>query len=212
MTIDTSKLGWPVAAVFAAVFAATALSGFQANTAPKFAVVDIEKVFNESKLRETNQKTLNDARQARVTAINFIAQNAAMNNLDAKKYADLAVKTAPTPAETAELARLKTGGEDATRKMRELQTKPTLSDDEKKAVADFGVQTQGKQALLAGIEADYQSSFQELQGDLRDKTLDRVTDIVRGMAAKQGYTVVFNASAVSYAANDLTTEAMKAVK
>ena len=39
MTINTDKLGWLVAAALAGAMSVGALSGFQGNTAPKFASV-----------------------------------------------------------------------------------------------------------------------------------------------------------------------------
>jgi Skp family chaperone for outer membrane proteins len=212
MTIDSSRLGWLVAAALGGVLATVALSGFQANTAPKFATVDVEKVFDESKLRQTNSQTLEDAQRLRANVFSFIAQNPAMNTADAKKYSELAVKASPTAADTTELARLKAAGEDATRQNSALSTKPSLSDAEKKQVEEFGAQTRAKQAFLARLESDYQAQLQDMQRDLHDKTLDRVTEVVKGIAAKQGYTVVFNTSSAPYAANDLTADAMKALK
>lgn len=212
MTIDLTKLGWPVAAALLGAMAFGSLSGFQANTAPKFAVVNIKKVFDQSKFRESNSKILEDARQARANAFNFIIANQAMNNGDATKYAGLAVKATPTPAETAEIARLRASGEEATKKNTELTTKPSPTEADKAQIAEFGVQIRGKQALMGRLEADYQQQLQDMQRDLREKTLDRVNETVRGLAAKGGYTVVFTTNSAVYAANDLTADAMKALK
>lgn len=212
MTINTDKLGWLVAATLFGAISFGALSGFQANAAPKFATVDIEKVFDGSKLRETNNATLGAANKARSAAFEFIATNTAMSNADARKYADLAIVDKPTPAQTAELARLKGVGEEATRKNRELSLKTALTDSEKVAVAEYGANMQSKRAMLGALENDFKTQLIDLQTDLRDKTLERVTNVVKEIGAKQGYTVVFNTASAPYAANDLTDAALKTLK
>lgn len=211
MNLNSNKLGWLVAAALAGAMSFGALSGFQ-GTAPKFATVNLEKVFGGSKLRDENNVKLNAANKARLDALQFLVQNTAMSNVDARKYADLAILDKPTPAQTTELARLKGVGEAATAKNRELSTKATLTDAEKLLVAEYGSNIQGKRPLLGALEADYQTQMRDMESDLREKTLDRVTEVVRGIAAKGAYTVVFNTSAAPYAANDLTEEALKQLK
>ncbi|RYG19164.1 OmpH family outer membrane protein [bacterium] len=211
MTLNTQKLGWIVAAALAGVMSLSALSGFQ-NTTPKFATVDIEKVFAESKLRETNSVALQTAGKSRENVLTFLFQNRAMENADAQKYAELAVKEKPTPTETQEIARLKAAAEEATRKHRDLMTKKEPTDAEKTQMTTYASNVQAKQAFLGRLEGEYQNQIRDMQGDLRQKTLDRVTEVVRGLAAKQGFTVVFNTSAAPYASNDLTPDALKALK
>lgn len=212
MTLNTDKLGWIVAAALAGAMTFGALSGFQGNAAPKFANVDLAKVFDQSKLRETNNATLQAAGRSRDAVLDFLVQNRAMSNADAKKYADLALKPNPTDAEKSEIARLKGVGEAATAKQRELSVKATPTEDEKKALAEYGANVQAKQAFLVSLQTDYRNQLQEMQDSLREKTLDRVTTVVRSLAAKQGFTVVFNSTSAPYAATDLTDDALKALK
>ncbi len=211
MNLNSNKLGWLVAAALAGAMAVGALSGFQ-GTAPKFATVDVEKVFAGSKLRDTNNTTLNNANKVRLGALEFISQNLAMSNADARKYYDLSIVEKPTAAQTADLAKLKADAEAATNKSRELSTKTTLTDAEKALVNTYGENTRAKRPLLGAMEAEYQEQMRNIQADLRDKTLERVNEVVRDIAAKGAYTVVFNTASAPYAANDLTQEALNKLK
>jgi Skp family chaperone for outer membrane proteins len=213
MTIRTDKLGWLVAAALAGAMSVGALSGFQGNTAPKFATVDIGKVFDESSLAATNTDALEAARKLRAGVLEFINGNRAMEPKDAERYAALATKgAAVTPAEKAEADKLKAGGEDATRKQRELSTKNPLTDADKAALADFGGKVQANNALLGRLQGVYENDLQTMSTDLREKTLNRVRDVVKNLAAKGGYTVVFSTASAPYASNDLTDEALKTLK
>ncbi len=212
MTIKTDKLGWLVAAALAGAMATGALSGFQANTAPKFANVDMIKVYNDSPLATTNDDALEASRKLRAGILDFINRNRSMDPNDAKKFADLSLKPSPTPADTAEIARLRAAGEAATQARSAAMTKNPPDDAARAAIADFSTKATTNQAVLQNLEAQYTSELQAMTGSLREKTLARVREVVKGLAAKQGYTVVFDTNAAPYAANDLTDEATKAMK
>lgn len=212
MTIKIDKLGWPVAALLGGMMAMGALSGFQAGTAPKFATVDMNKVFNDSPLVAANNDALNNARKARFATIEFIDRNSAMDPNDAKKFADLSAKANPTPADKTELDRLHAAGEAATVARSGLMTKPTPTDADKVALADYSNKANSNRALLNTLDAQYTQEMQTMLNDMRDKSLARVREVVRTIAAKQGYTVVFDTQTAPYASNDLTEEASKALK
>ena len=212
MTIDKDKLGWIVAAALGGVMATGALSGFQATPAPKFATVDMIRVYNDSPLANTNSDKLEDARKARFSVLDFINRNRAMDPNDSKKLADLSLKPSPSAAETAEIARLRAAGEAATGARTAAMTKTTPDDATRTALADFGTKDRANLGVIQTLQAQYEDELQKMTGDLREKTLARVREVVRGLAAKQGYTVVFDVTAAPYAANDLTEEAGKALK
>ena len=212
MTIHTEKLGWPVAAALAGAMAMAALSGFQASPALKFATVDIGRVFDGSTLAAQNTETLQNAQKARAAALEFINRNRAMDPNDARKFAELSIKPTPTAVDTAEIARLRAAGEAATAARGALMTKNPPTDADKTALSDYGTKASTNQSLLQTLQGQYENDLQTMSGDLREKTLDRVRDVVKSLAAKGGYTVVFSTSAAPYAANDLTDDALKALK
>ena len=212
MTIKIDKLGWPVAALLTGAIAASALSGFQANTAPKFATVDMSKVYNDSPLSNTNNDALDTAKKNRLAVLDFINRNPAMDPADARKLADLSSKATPMPADKTEIDRLHAAGESAMQKRSELSTKSTTTDADKTALATYASNATANRGVLQTLSAQYDNELQNMAGDLRDKTLSRVREVVRSIAAKQGYTIVFDAGTAPYAANDLTDEATKALK
>lgn len=211
MTIHKDKLGWLVAAALAGAMATSALSGFQANTAPKFATVDTGKVFDGSPLAATNTDALRKANQTRAAILEFISQNPSMDPNDAKKFADLSTKATPVPADTTEIARLRTVAEAATQANRAASTKASPDDTTRTTLAGFSSNAAANRNLVQALAGQYDQDIQALRGELRDKTLTRVRDAVRNIAAKQGYTIVFDSNVAPYCANDLTEEASKAV-
>ncbi|RYG27242.1 OmpH family outer membrane protein [bacterium] len=212
MTINTDKLGWLVAAALAGAMSVGALSGFQGNTAPKFASVDIAKVFDESTLAATNTDAIEAARKQRAGILEFVNQNRAMEAKDAQRFADLSLKATPSAAEKTEIDKLKAAGTEATRKQRELQTKNPLTDADKALLQDYAAKVQANNALLGQLQGKYEGDLQNMLRDSREKTLGRVRDVIKSIAAKGGYTVVFSSEAAPYAATDLTGEALKALK
>ena len=212
MTIDTSKLGWPVAALFAGVLAIGALSGFQGGTTLKFATVDTGKVFDGSPLATSNTELLRAANASRMTILQFIDRNPVMDPNDAKKFADLSTKENPTPADKAEMDRLRAAGEAATANRNLLATKNPPSETERNQLADYGSKVTANRNLVQTLAAQYDGDIQTMRVDLRTKTLSRVREVVRTVGAKGGYTVVFDAETAPYAANDITDEVSKALK
>ena len=212
MTIKIDKLGWPVAAALAGAMATSALSGFQANTAPKFATVDMTKVAENSNLIAANKEVFDTARRTRADVLDFIVANRAMDTNDAKKFAEISTKATPTPADRAETDRLRAAGLAATTNQRALSTKTPLTDPEKAQLDNYGKQAQANGALLSTLQAQFQSDLQKTDDDLTTKAQERIRDVVRTVGVKQGYTVVFSVNAAPYAANDLTDEATKALK
>jgi outer membrane protein len=213
MTINTDKLGWLVAAALAGAMSVGALSGFQGNTAPKFASVDIAKVFDESTLAATNTTAIEDARKLRAGILEFVNANRAMETKDAQRLADLSAKgDTATATEKTEIDKLKAAAAESTRKQRELQTKNPLTDADKAALTDYATKVQANNALLGTLQGKYEADLQNMLRDSREKTLVRVRDVIKSLAAKGGYTVVFSAESAPYAANDLTDDALKALK
>ena len=87
---------------------------------------------------------------------------------------------------------------------------PTATDTA--TLAEYGNKANSNRALLQTLDTQYTNEVQTMMGDLQEKTLNRVREVVRNLAAKQGYTIVFNVTAAPYAANDLTEEAAKVLK
>lgn len=206
------KMGWVVTAAIAGAMSVAAISGFQ-NTPPKFANIDIEKVFNESDLSASNSKLLDDARKLRAGTLQYLFENRVMNPADAQKYATLAIKSAtPTGADKTEIDRIKAAAEDSTRKQRDLATKNPPTDADRQALQDYSAKAQQNQLFLQTLRGQYENDISDMANDLRDKTLVRVRSVIADLAGKQGYTVVFSTSAAPYAANDLTDAAPKILK
>jgi Skp family chaperone for outer membrane proteins len=206
MNID--KLGWLVAAgLVGAMFG----MGFQ-TAAPKFAVVDLQKVFSDSDFTANGNVELQAFAAPRRELLQFLQQNLSMAPDDAKRLAELSRKATRTSAEDAEIAKIKTDAAIATQKRNDLLTKPSPTPDEQKQLTDYSARLNQNQDFGAQLE---QQMGQELDNEkqvLRDKAMDQVRKSVGDVAKKDGYSVVFTSDTAPYAANDITPDALKAVK
>src|SRR5579862_8759583 len=82
------KLGWVTAAGLAG---AMFVAGFQGNQ-PKFANVDLEKVFQESDAYKQGNIQLQSYAQPRIEVLQFVKNNSAMKPSDAQDYVAIAVQ------------------------------------------------------------------------------------------------------------------------
>jgi Skp family chaperone for outer membrane proteins len=184
--------------------------GFQA-TAPKFATVDMPKVFDEADLTKTGQSELNDFVKSRLAVIQFLKQNPPMLPTDAEKYAELYVKATKTPADQTELSRITADAQTATQKQHDLAMKSGYTADEQKLMTDYSSRVQLNQSLEANLEQRYDKDTHDTQLRLHDQAMEMVKHAVTDIASKKGYTVVFSTEAAPFASNDITDEAVKAV-
>jgi Skp family chaperone for outer membrane proteins len=202
------KLGWVVAAGLAGAMFGMGLQ----PASPKFASVDIAKVFDQSDQTRTSRAELQDFQTSRLEILTFLQQNQAMKPDDAKKYAQLSVKAPKTPADDTELTRIKADAENASTRQRGLSFKQNPTAEDTKELSDFGARAAQNHELIGNLDQQFRAETEQKQKSLMDVSMQKVRDAIRDVASKQGYTIVFSSETAPYASNDLTADALKAVK
>lgn len=201
------KLGWIVAAGLAG---AMVTAGFQTAN-EKVAMVDMVKAFNDCDLSKKLSEDLRTTNNNYMAVMEFINQNPAMKIEDAEKYSTLAAKLNPTGPEKAEIERISTDAKAVTAKRSELMTKQPLSEAESKQLADFATRASAMNQFRQQLAQRLDANLSELQGTMRQQTVEKIRLAVKNVAGKQGYTVVFSQDATPYAANDLTADVVKSM-
>lgn len=201
------KLGWIVAASLAGAMVGM---GFQTKT-DKTGTVDIERVFNESTYAKKQTEGLRNMGQARLSVIEFLRTYRTLKAEDAQKFRDLTLKEQKTPADNAELERIKNQAQTDEQTYRQLSTKEKPTQAEVDKITDFNKRKDATGDLMNKWNDDFTNEIQGKQGALRDETLQRVKDAVNSVAKSQGYTIVFAETVAPYSANDLTDAALKAM-
>jgi Skp family chaperone for outer membrane proteins len=201
------NLGWVIAA--ALVFALIGM-GFQTQTS-KIGTVDLERVFNESEYAQQQTKSLQQMGTARQAVFDFIGQNRVVKAEDAVKFRELSMKATTTPAEKAELDRIRKEAATATQRFNELQVKANPTQEEIRQLAEFNQRRDQSAMLQQRWGSEFGDEIRVEQEKLRQETLRRVKEAVRQVASQQGYTLILVDSVAPYSANDITGEALKAM-
>lgn len=201
------QLGWVVAGTLTGIMLG---SGFQAKT-DKVGVVDLGEVFSTSDYAKTQTDTLRTMGQIRQDLIQFVNTYPVFSQEQAQRFRELSVKPQPTPAEKAELEKIKQDVIAQDKKFKALQTKPSPTPEEVAQLREFNDRAQAMVKTLDRWSREFSDEFQSMQDKLRADTLERVKAAVKEVGQKQGYSIVYSQDAAPYAANTITQEALKAM-
>lgn len=201
------QIGWVVAGILAGVMLG---SGFQAKS-DKFGVVDLGEVFSQSNYAKTQTETLKTMGQTRQDLIQFANTYPVFSQEEAGRFKELSLKPQPTPAEKAELEKIKNGVIALDKKLKDKQqvAKPTPEDISFMREMSDRQQAMGK--TLDRWSREFSEEFQNIQEKLRSDTLDRVKAAVKEVGQKQGFSIVFSQDAAPYAANSITADSLNAM-
>jgi len=202
-----SQLGWVVAAAIVGVGIG---GGFQAKT-NKIGFIDMQGIYADSKLKEKNDVKLRTANQNRQMALDFLRLNPEFAADQLVRYRDLSTKETLTPAETAELAKLKSAAQDATNHFADLRQKPNPSPQDLKALNDLGALNDSNKEALAEWSRDFSQQLEAMQTALNLSALEAIKQAIAQNAKPQGYSVVFRENVAVYGSSNLATETKKIV-
>jgi|ERR1044072_4975991 Skp family chaperone for outer membrane proteins len=198
-------MGWIVAGAIVAVAATT---GFSAQ-GTKVGVVDATKVFNESEFAKTQVDTLKQLAQARQDMLQFLDNYRTFTTEDANKFHDLSMKAPVTPADKAEIDKIKNAVITADGRLKTLQTKSNLTPAETNELNELSRRVQTTNDLGTRWSREAQDEFGGKKNELQKNGLDKVKEAIKQAASAEGYTIVFIADVAPYGANDLTASALK---
>jgi len=205
--MKTDRLGWMVAA---ALGGAILGMGFRAP-GDKTGTVDVIKVFKDSDYAKSQNEGLQAQVAARRDVVQFVQANRNMKADDADKLRILSTKEKPTPADKADIERIKLDAQADEKKARDLQTKEKPTPAELTAIEDYTKRKDATGQRLEKWQQDFNTELTAQQQRMNDEALVRVRQVIQQVARDQGYSIVFAQEIAPYCANDLTADAFKAM-
>lgn len=202
-----TKIGIALAAAVVGIYAA---SGFQ-DAAPKFAVVDITKVVEQSNFGKGNQASFNQMKTAREGVLEFIDTYRILTVEQANKIKDLSVKPNMTAGEKAELEAAKAEVIAASKKNQELSTKPNLTPEDRALIEEYSKRANNMELTANRWLREFTGELQQWADKQKLSSLERARAAVAEVGKAQGMTLVFEVGVAPYGANDLTDAALKAM-
>lgn len=198
-------------AVFAVVvLALVAALGFQSSQS-KFGVINIDKVVFESQLGKRNAGKLDNAVKARQALLDFVETNRVATVEQLQKLRTLALKESPTPAEKTELENVKNEVAKSTREFDLLNQKASPSETERMSLQEYNTRRQNTTAMMQEWSGGFQEELYTLREKMVDDSIKAAEVVIKEVAKKEGYDVVFSSKSALYAANDLTEAVIKAL-
>ncbi len=199
------KLGWILAAGMAGVMFA---GGFQ-TTSTKVGVADVQYLFQNSEFTQMKQGALKAMGDTRSDVIQFIRTYRTITPDQAAKFRTLSLKADPTPADKAELDKVKSDVIATNQAFQALQTKASPTSDEVSKLQAFNAQAQQTDAMSQRWGKEFNDEMTAAQEKMRNDVLDRAQAAVQEVGKKQGYTVIFTESVAPFSSNDITADALK---
>jgi Skp family chaperone for outer membrane proteins len=171
----------------------------------------VEKVFNNSDLFKQNSDELQRYQYDRQQVLAFINDNLPMSPQDAGKLADLMLKKNASGEEKNQTDKIKSDAATQVAEFRRLAQLKTQTPDEQAKFGALSDNARANKGYLGKLDAQYTTEVNAEKVRLQTEALDKVRKTIRGIAGKQGYTMVFSTDAAPYAANDITEESLKEV-
>lgn len=203
-----SNLGWIVAACLAGIMIA---GGFQGAT-PKFATADMDQIVQKSDYWKVSEASFKDYSDKRSALLQYIDRNGVMEEDQLKQLVDLTAKDDPTPAEKAQLEKVKSDVTAEEQKREALAVKSTpLTTDETNLMRHYQQRAEANTTSLQVLEHRFNDEISAKHQSIMNEAIDRAKKAIQTVGKAQGYTVVFTAAAAPYAANDVTADATTAM-
>ncbi|MCW5937286.1 MAG: OmpH family outer membrane protein [Fimbriimonadaceae bacterium] len=200
--------GWVTAAVLAGIFLG---SGFQSSQ-EKTAVIDLEKVVFESEEGKLNAQRLDQAVASRQGVLDFMRTHRVATAEQARSFKDLSLKTDIAANEKTQLDRIKGDIQSASRDFDALNQKQDPTEEDRNRLRAYNSQFQSTTALLDEWSNQFQQELQTMRDQMITDSGKRANDILKKIAASEGYTVVLASPRTAlYGANDLTEKVTKAL-
>lgn len=180
--------------------------GFQ-DGKEKYGVVDPRKVVFDSKLFQEMSDRVETERLARLTILQFMDTHRVLTEDQATRIRDLEFKEDKTDDDETELEAIQQAVIAAAKDFDRLSTIPNMTDDERLLYQDYTQRRNTTTGLGQQWGQEFERSFATIVDQADREANDRAQAAVAAVAKREGYTIVFSSSAVTYAANDITEAA-----
>ena len=207
MKLDRQNAGWLVAA---GLLGAMLSSGFQTPSL-KLGVVDVNRIVETSEFGKASQKILSGMKKSREETLEFIDTYRVLTPEQATRIRDLTVKTTRSKEEDAELERVKAEVISANKRLQELSTKSNLTPEERTLMEDYARRSQMMNEQATRWLREFTSEIQSWVDERKGLSYERARAATTEVAAKEGYSMIFESSVVPYGANDVSAAALTAM-
>ena len=208
--LQTNRLGAAGWLVAAGLLGAMLTSGFQTPSV-KLGTVDVNRIVESSEWGKGNSRTLQTMKKAREDVLEFIDTYRVLTPEQATRVRDLTLKTNRTKEEDAELERVKAEVVTANKRLQELSTKSNLTPEERTLLEEYARRSQMMNEQATRWLREFTNEIQAWVDDRKTESYARARAAVTEVAAKDGYTLVFESSVTPYGANDLSDAALAAM-
>ena len=192
--------GWLVAAGLLGIVVG---GGFN-SAEEKFGVVNLRKVIFDSKLNQEMTDRVEAARLARVSILEFMNTNQVLTEEQATRIRELELKDDRTDEEKTELENVQQAVIAAAKDFDRISEIQAPTEDERLLYQDYTQRRNTTRGLLQAWTEEFERDFAALRDQATQDAIDLAQVAATAVASKEGYTTVFSATAVIYAANDLT--------
>lgn len=184
--------------------------GFQGAT-EKTAVVDVQRVVEQSEFGKQNQVTFNEMKTGREAVLEFIDTYRVLTADQAQKIRDLSLKAGITAPEKAELERVKADVIAADKKSKELSQKTNLTPEERTLIEDYARRSQAMEATAQRWFREFTTEMQTWADKQKLASVDKARVAIQEVGKAGAYSIVFEVGVAPYGANDITDAALKAM-
>ena len=184
--------------------------GFQGGS-EKSAVVDVQKVVEQSEFGKQNQVTFNEMKTGREAVLEFIDTYRVLTADQAQKIRDLSLKVGITAPEKAELERVKADVIAADKKSKELSQKSNLTPEERTLIEDYARRSQAMEATAQRWFREFTTEMQTWADKQKLASVDKARVAIQEVGKAGAYSIVFEVGVAPYGANDITDSALKAM-
>lgn len=199
--------GWIVAGLLAGVMVG---SGFQTPSI-KLGVVDLNSVIDKSDAGKVAKKSFDDMKAARESILEFLDQYRVLTIEQATRIRELTLKAERAKTEDAEMDRIKAEVIAASKRSQELATKASLTPEERTLVEEYSRRSQLMNDLSNRWLREFADEMNKWVNERKDENYQKGRVAVNEVAAKEGYTMVFEGTVALYGANDITDATLVAM-
>ncbi|MBX3111236.1 MAG: OmpH family outer membrane protein [Fimbriimonadaceae bacterium] len=188
-----------------------ASAGFQTGQ-DKFAVVDMNKVMNESKKGQKTRDSLQGNFRQRTGVLEFLNTNDVATEEQANRLRQLSLKENPTDADKSAVEALKDEIKKSVKEFNDLNLKSSPTPEDRTKLEGLNARRNTmKEKVIPSMQKEFDDEFNEMNRKMQGDLLTAAKAAVKEVAGKKGVTMVFESSVVMFSANDLTEDAVKAM-
>jgi Skp family chaperone for outer membrane proteins len=202
-----AKLGWVVTT---GLLGLMVRAGMQPDT-EKVGYINFQTVRGTSQVMFKNQNDLENIKGSWQQMGDFVRQNPAFTLDQMKRFRELWTKDTRTPAEEAELTKLKTDAQMATKHFDDLRQKQSPTAGEQAEMNDLGKRALDDAQEVKNWQVDLNTQFVSIQSDRLAKEETELLTAIAQVAKAKGLTLVFSENAAAFGTIDITDDVRKAV-